>query len=151
MKKDFSKRALESIGSSKPNKKSRNVESFPKLSLNERLLKVIKKKEEWKLPITPKELPPRVQLEVGDLEMKERKKKKTKKQIVLKCAEGHEINLFRIGKELDATGHLTDYVCDRCEKIHMAGGEEVIWQCKFCKLDLCQTCAHKEAKKKLSK
>ena len=67
-------------------------------------------------------------------------------QLMLKCSEGHEMKLFRIGEELDENGQVTDYVCDACERVHVAGGEEAIWHCTSCGFDLCQTCAHKESK-----
>ena len=71
VKKDLSKRVFESKVSLNPSKKRRNEETFPKLSLNENVIKDMRKKEAWLLPITPKALPPSVQLEVDDLDMKD--------------------------------------------------------------------------------
>ena len=71
VKKDLSKTVFESTVCSKPSKNRRNVETYPKLSLNENLLKDMKKKEASLLPIKSKALPPRVQLEVDVLDMKD--------------------------------------------------------------------------------
>ena len=66
LKKDIGDSVLDTAANTWSLKRIKKMESIPTLGLKDRLLKEIKKKEEWKLP-TQKVIPPRVQVNFEEI------------------------------------------------------------------------------------